>query len=80
LYQKLFHNALIAINAPKNNYRCFVSQTNKDEVGGFLQVQHYWGVNICCKVPKSMFMKITNEELKPSHAYHLIDTFRGEQK
>jgi len=25
-------------------------------------------------------MKITDEELKPSHAYHKIDPFRGEQR
>jgi len=47
---KLCHAALIAISAFKSNYRCFVLWTNTDDVRGFLQVQHYWGVNICCKV------------------------------
>jgi len=33
----------------KDNYHCFVLENNTGDVGGFLQVQHYWGVNICCK-------------------------------
>jgi len=59
-------------------------ETNTSDVGGFLQVQHYWGVNICHKVlRKSSSMKITDDfhlELKPSRAYHKIDTFHGEQR
>jgi len=47
---------------------------------GFLRVQHYWGVNICVKSTKSRSMKITDEDMKPSRAYHKIDTFRGEQQ
>jgi len=27
-----------------------VLETNTGDVGGFLQVQHYWGVNICCEL------------------------------
>jgi len=38
LYWKLHYTALIATNASKNNYRCFVSQTNTGNFGGFLQV------------------------------------------
>jgi len=28
----------------------FILCTNTDDFGGFLQVQHYWWVNICCKI------------------------------
>jgi len=28
----------------------FVLETNTGDFGGFLQVQHYWGVNICCEL------------------------------
>jgi len=27
-----------------------VLETNTGDVGDFLQVQHYWGVNICCEL------------------------------
>jgi len=50
LYWKLHYTARIATSASKNNYHCFVLKTNTDYVGGFLQVYHYWWVNICCKV------------------------------
>jgi len=45
---KLCYTALIAISTSKNNYCCFVSQTNTDDVGGFLQVEHFFCC--CCKV------------------------------
>jgi len=59
-----------------NNYLCFVLQTNADDAGGFLQVQHYWGVNICCKVLNLGSMKIA----EPSCAYQKVYTFWDEQK
>jgi len=34
----------------KNNYHCFGFRHYTGDVGGFLQVQHYWGVNIHCKL------------------------------
>jgi len=37
-----------AISASKITYVVFVIETNAGYVGGFVQVQHYWGVNISC--------------------------------
>jgi len=80
-YSKIIGNYVIlhwcAISSSKNNYRCFVLETNTGDVGCFLQVQHYWVST------KYRSMKITHDfslKLKPSRAYHKIDTFRGEQR
>jgi len=50
-YSMYGQTALITINASKIIIIAFALQTNTDDIGGFLQVQHYLGMNICCKVP-----------------------------
>jgi len=35
-----------------------VLETNTGDVGGFLQVQHYWGVNICCELQNPGLWKL----------------------
>jgi len=45
-----FKNCYPEISASKIIIAVFVIETNTGYVGGFLQVQHYWGVNISCEL------------------------------
>jgi len=59
-----------AISTSKNNHHCFVLEINTGDIGGFLQVQHYWGVlNL-----KLQTISIWN------WSHHVPTTFRGEQR
>jgi len=66
-----------ALSASKIIISVYVLETNTGDFGGFIQVQHYWGVNICCEF---RYMKSTGDSLKPSRAYHKINTFHGERR
>jgi len=61
--------AQIATSASKNNYHCFVSGTNTSDVGGFLQLQHWW-VNTCCKVLNLGLWKLW----KRNCSHHVLTT------
>jgi len=55
-----------AISTSKIIMTVLVLETNTGDVGGFLQVQHYWGVNIHCE--------LLNPELWMIHWSHYVPT------